>query len=175
MDLEATPSFIQMPIQLSTYRQQGFHRGRAALVELAWQILRVAAFASFNPLNWTRVLLLKAFGATIGRGVVIKPEVKIKFPWKLSIGDYCWIGEGVWIDNLAEVTIAENSCVSQGTYVCTGSHDWKSDSFDLITKPISIGKGCWIGAKVVIAPGVRIHDNTMIKMGSVITRDQPAE
>jgi hypothetical protein len=89
----------------------------------------------------------------VGTGVVIKPHVRVKFPWKLYIGDHSWIGESVWIDNLAQVTIGSNCCISQGAYLCTGSHRWDRDTFDLVTKPIVIEDQCWVGAMARVAPG----------------------
>jgi putative colanic acid biosynthesis acetyltransferase WcaF len=118
-----------------------------------------------------RVRLLRMFGAKIGNGVVIKPRVTVKFPWRLSVGDYAWIGEGVWIDNLANVSIGEQCCLSQGAYVCTGSHDWTSPRFELITKPVTIEPEAWICARATISPGVCIGRGAVVGLGVVITQD----
>ena len=59
---------------------------------------------SWFPISGFKRFLLRLFGAKIGKGVVIKPCVNIKYPWKLRIGNYVWIGENVWIDNLDTVT-----------------------------------------------------------------------
>lgn len=118
-----------------------------------------------------RVLALRAFGARIEDGVVIKPHVRVKFPWRLSIGAHSWIGEEVWIDNVADVSIGAHCCVSQGAYLCTGSHDWRSETFDLITESIEICDGAWICARVSIAPGVTIGAGAVVGLGSIITRD----
>ena len=91
--------------------------------------------------------LLRAFGAQIGRGVVIKPDVRIKFPWRLVVGKHTWIGQEAWIDNIAEVTIGSHVCISQGVYLCTGSHDHRKRAFDLIHKPIRVGDGAWLGER----------------------------
>ncbi|AFV97994.1 hypothetical protein B649_08410 [Candidatus Sulfuricurvum sp. RIFRC-1] len=111
--------------------------------------------------------LLRFFGSKIGTGVVIKPNVHIKYPWFLTIGDHCWIGEGVWIDNLAQVTIGANVCLSQGSYLLTGSHDYKKNTFDLITRPITVEEGTWIGAKAIVCPGVTCHNHSVLAVGSV--------
>src|SRR5262249_25820574 len=126
-------------MNLAQFSSREFIRGRPAWVEAAWMVLRVPVFASANPFNLTRVFLLRVFGARVGAGVVVKPGAKIKFPWRLSVGDHSWIGEDVWIDNLDRVTIGANSVVSQGVYLCTGNHDWKRETFDLVTAPIEIG------------------------------------
>ncbi len=121
-----------------------------------------------------RVFLLRAFGASIGRSVVIKPGVRVKFPWRLEIGDYCWIGEDVWIDNLARVTINANCCLSQGSYLCTGSHDWTDPAFSLIMRPITIAEGVWLCAKSVVGPGVSIDAGAVLGLGAVATNDLDA-
>lgn len=123
------------------------------------------------PGSRQRVLALRAFGARIEEGVVIKPHVRVKFPWRLSIGAHSWIGEEVWIDNLADVSIGAHCCVSQGAYLCTGSHDWRSETFDLITEPIRISDGAWICARASVAPGVTIGAGAVVGLGSIITRD----
>jgi putative colanic acid biosynthesis acetyltransferase WcaF len=124
-------------------------------------------FLPFSPL---KVAVLRAFGASIGRGVRIKPGVRVKFPWRLTVGEYSWLGEDLWIDNLDEVRIGAHCCISQGAYLCTGSHDWSSDTFDLITKPIVVEDHAWLGARSVVAPGVTVREGAVLGLGSVATR-----
>jgi putative colanic acid biosynthesis acetyltransferase WcaF len=109
------------------------------------------------------------FGATIGSGVVIKPRVRVKFPWQLVIGDHSWVGEGVWIDNLGVVQIGSNCCLSQAAYLCTGSHNWSSECFNLIVQPITLKNSVWIAARCVVGPGVMAEDGSVLSLGSVIT------
>ena len=116
-------------------------------------------------------MLLKIFGARIGKGVVIKPGVNIKYPWMLSIGDYTWLGEGVWIDNLAKVQIGSNVCVSQGALLLTGNHDYKRVSFDLIVGEITVKDGAWIGAKSVVCPGVICGTHSVLSVGSITSNN----
>jgi putative colanic acid biosynthesis acetyltransferase WcaF len=162
-------------MKLSTFSSSGFDRGRSAIVEGLWLVSRSVAFAHFNPLNASRVALLRIFGARIGRGVVVKPGVKVKFPWRFVVGDHSWIGEDVWVDNLAEVTVGSDSVVSQGAYLCTGNHDWSKESFDLQARPIAIGSQVWVAAKVSVGPGVAIGDGSVVSMGTVLTRSVPAD
>ena len=131
----------------------------------------MAFFSIRLPGSGWRTLLLRFFGARIGQGVVFKSGVRVKMPWRLTIGDHCWIGEDVWIDNLAEVRLGDHVCVSQGAYFCTGSHDWAKHSFDLIVKPIVVGPRAWIAAKCVVAPGVSVGDGAVLVLGSVATQD----
>jgi len=119
------------------------------------------------PVSGFKVFLLRLFGAKIGEGVRIKPGVLIKFPWRLSMGDYVWLGENLWIDNLAQVTIESHVCLSQGVYLCTGNHSWTDPNFKLITEPITIEEGSWIAARSVIGPGVTVKKGAVLGLGSV--------
>lgn len=110
--------------------------------------------------------MLKSFGAQIGKGVRVKPGVKVKFPWKLTVGKNSWLGEGLWIDNLAMVKIADNVCISQGVYICTGNHNWSKSTFPLKTESIHIGASAWIGAQARIAPGVTVGEGAILTLGS---------
>jgi putative colanic acid biosynthesis acetyltransferase WcaF len=93
--------------------------------------------------------------------VIIKPGVRVKYPWRLSIGDNSWLGEDCWIDNLAQVSIGANACISQGAYLCTGNHDWSDPAFGLVVKSIVVGDAAWIAAKALIAPGVSLGEGAV--------------
>jgi putative colanic acid biosynthesis acetyltransferase WcaF len=125
------------------------------------------------PISRLKSIVLRLFGAAIGRRSYIKPGLKVKFPWYLTVGDYCWIGEDVWIDNLAPVTIGSNVCVSQSAYLCTGNHDWKSVNMKLFRRPIVLNDGCWVGARSTICPGVTVGTAAVVAVGCVATRDIP--
>jgi putative colanic acid biosynthesis acetyltransferase WcaF len=165
----ATPD--QDAVDLAPYTTGEFHRGRPALVELAWLLAQALFVSSWLPGSLQRRVLLRLFGASLGKGVVIKPGVRVKFPWRLTVGDHSWIGEDVWIDNLGVVEIGRNCCLSQGAYLCTGSHDWRLQSFDLIVKPIVIDDCVWIAAKARVAPGVKLGAGSVLGLGSVATAD----
>jgi len=157
---------------LGAYRPPGdFARGRPALVELLWIVAQALLVSSFIPGSSHRRALLRLFGATIGARVVLKPGIRVKFPWRLSIGDNSWIGEQAWIDNLAPVTIGNDCCVSQGVYLCTGSHDWTAPGFDLITRAITLEPGAWVAAKAVVGPGVTIGRGAVLGLASVASGD----
>jgi putative colanic acid biosynthesis acetyltransferase WcaF len=123
------------------------------------------------PYSGFKRFLLRLFGAKIGKGVVIKPCVNIKYPWKLKIGNHVWIGENVWIDNLDMVTIGNNCCLSQGVFMLCGNHDYKSSSFDLKVSPIVLEDGAWIGAKAIVCPGVTVGTHAVLSVGSVATKN----
>src|SRR5947207_3559368 len=111
---------------------------------------------------------LRSFGEKIGKGVVIRANVNISFPWRLTIGDHVWIGEDVGILSLAPVTIGSNVCISQRAYLCTGSHDFRREDFKLKTAPVTVGDGTWIAALSFIAPGVKIGGSAVVSAGSVV-------
>jgi putative colanic acid biosynthesis acetyltransferase WcaF len=148
-----------------------FDRGRSRLMEALWQIVQTCFVSSNIPGSAIRVALLKLFGAEVGSGVRIKPRVRIKFPWKLTVGDNVWLGEGAWIDNLDQVKIGSNSCISQGAYLCTGSHDWGAAAFDLITGPINIEPSAWIAANATVGPGVTVREGAVLALGSTAVSD----
>lgn len=118
-----------------------------------------------------KLMILKLFGAKIGKRVYLKPCVLIKSPWNLVIGDDCWIGENVWIDNLDKVYIGSNVCISQGALLLTGNHDYTISSMPYRNAPIVIEDGAWVGAKSVVCPGVIVHENAILTVGSIATKD----
>ncbi len=128
----------------------------------------------YNPFGGLKRLVLRMFGAKIGKGVVIKPRVNIKYPWFLEIGDYTWIGEGVWIDNLGKVKIGANVCISQEAFLLSGNHNYKKKSFDLIVKDIILEDGAWVGAKAIVVGGVTCHSHSVLSAGSVAVKSLEA-
>ncbi len=139
---------------------------------LGWLIISNFFFLTNIPYpNNFKVFLLKLFGAKIGHNVVIKPWVKIKLPWQLELNDHIWLGENCWIDNISKITIGSNSCISQGALLITGNHDFSKVSFNLISKPIILEEGSWIGANAIVSGGVTIHSHAVLSIGSVTTKD----
>ena len=159
---------------LSSYNNAWFgpEIGAGKIKQLTWYFVNCLFF--INPLNPSiglKKFLLRLFGATIGKGVWIKQSVNIKYPWKLVIGDHSWIGEAVWIDNLAKVTIGSNVCISQGAMLLTGNHNYKEVSFDLMIGSIVLEDGVWIGAKSLVGPGVTCASHAVLSAYSVTYRN----
>ncbi|MCX7986798.1 MAG: putative colanic acid biosynthesis acetyltransferase [Bacteroidales bacterium] len=162
-------------VDLSQYDNSWYHPGRNRSVLILWYLINETFFRTgIFPSSSFKCWLLRLFGAKVGKGVVIKPHVNIKYPWRLTIGNHCWIGEGVWIDNLGHVTIADNVCISQGAMLLTGNHNYRIPTFDLIIKPIIIHDGVWIGAKATVCPGVTCFTHSILTVGSVATKDLEA-
>ena len=161
-------------VDLGNYCNRVYDPGRGLLVRTLWYYASVLVFESgWFPFNGVKTRLLRWFGARLGTGVRIKPHVRIKYPWRLSVGDHCWIGQEVWIDNLADVELGSHVCVSQRAYLCTGSHNHRSPGFELITGPIRVGNGAWLGAGCLIVCGTTVGANSLVAGGSVVTKDVP--
>lgn len=154
---------------LSKFNNSWYSPGGNALKRLCWYFTNAVWINSAFPINGIKLFLLRLYGAKIGSGVVIKPHVNIKYPWLLDVGDNVWIGEYVWIDNLAKVTIADNVCVSQGALLLCGNHNYKKETFDLIVGDITLEQGVWIGAKATVCPGVTCKSHSVLAVGSVAT------
>ncbi|MFN8708127.1 MAG: WcaF family extracellular polysaccharide biosynthesis acetyltransferase [Planctomyces sp.] len=155
--------------ELRHYKNSDYSPGRKTLVLLIWYYFSLLCMENgLFPISRAKVFLLRIFGAKIGAGVVIKPNVRIKFPWRLTVGDHCWIGQEVWIDNLANVTLESDVCISQGAYLCTGSHDHRSPTFELKVAPILVKHGAWIAAKAIILQGAVIEAGEVVSAGAVV-------
>ena len=142
--------------------------GAGRLKQVCWYFVNVLFFKNaFNISSGFKVYLLRLFGASVGDGVVVKPAVNIKYPWKLVIGSHSWIGEEVWIDNLSNVLIGDSVTISQGALLLTGSHDHSKETFDFISSPIIIEDGAWIGARAVVVGGVTCHTHSILGINSV--------
>lgn len=152
-------------MDLRKYNNAGFNRGASLAKQACWLVTGGVLMSSWLPGSGWRRSVLRLFGAKIGTDVVIKPGVRVKFPWRLSVGDYSWIGEDVWIDNLAEVCIGRHVCVSQGVYICTGSHDWSRQTFDLIVKPVVLSDHAWACAFSKLGPGAIMEEGSVLAMG----------
>lgn len=161
-------------IDLARFDNGDFQRGAPRLKELAWWWARSLFFSGWFPLpSFLKVLVLRLFGAKVGKGVVIRSRVDISFPWRLSLGDHVWVGDEVKILSLAEVEVGSHVCLSQRAFLCTGSHDFESTAFDLRTAPIRIGMGCWIGAQAFVGPGVVFGPESRCLAGAVVVRPVP--
>jgi putative colanic acid biosynthesis acetyltransferase WcaF len=163
-------------VDLSCFANPEYDPGRGVIARTLWYYVSLLVFESgWLPLSGPKRRLLRLFGARVGEGVVIKPQVRIKYPWRLAIGDHCWIGQDVWIDNIDDVRIGSHVCVSQYAYLCTGSHDPSRITFDLIHKPIIVEDGAWLAARCMVLPGVTVGANAIVAGGSVVARDvEPA-
>lgn len=150
----------------------GLNRGVLKSTEMLWYLVKIIFFLSSFPFpSQFKVMLLKLFGAKVGKGVVIKPRVNIHFPWKLIIGNDVWIGEEAFLLNFENLTIGDNVCISQRAFLCGGNHDYKTPSMLYRNGTITLENGCWIGASVFVAPNVTIGVDTVVSAGSVVSQN----
>lgn len=152
---------------LSTYNNSDYNPG-SPVKRVLWYFISLIFFKnSLFPFYSFKSFLLRSFGAKLGRGLIIKPNVNIKYPWFLSIGDHCWIGENVWIDDLCEIKIGSHVCISQGALLLSGNHNYSQPNFPLMLKPIIIEDGVWIGAKAIVCGGAVCASHAVLTAGSV--------
>ncbi len=161
-------------VDLRKYDQSNFDRGRPNWLILLWWLVQAIAFPlSLHNFHSFRCWLLRLFGAKIGKGVRVRPTARFTYPWKVSIGDYSWIGDDVVLYSLDIIEIGSHCVVSQKSYLCTASHDMQNQAFSLITAPIKIGNGVWIATDCFVAPGVNIGSNAVIGVKSSVFSDIP--
>jgi putative colanic acid biosynthesis acetyltransferase WcaF len=164
-------TYLRLQTDLSKY-DNSWYEQPPFLKNLLWFITNSVVFNSFLPIPMSvKSMILRCFGAKIGKGVVIKPRVTIKYPWLLLVENYVWIGEGVWIDNLVPVKIGANACLSQGAMLLTGNHDYTLSTFDLRVGEITIETGVWIGARAIVCPGIVAKSHAVLAVNSVANKD----
>jgi putative colanic acid biosynthesis acetyltransferase WcaF len=161
-----------MKTDLKKYNNLWYNSGKIFIICFLWYFINVLFLRSpLNPFSSIKVFLLRLFGAKIGQGVNIKPAVNIKYPWRLYIGNCVWIGENVWIDNLDDVLIGDNCCISQGAMLLCGNHNYKKTTFDLIIGKIVLEDGVWIGAQSIVCPNVICKSHSVLAVNSVATKN----
>lgn len=160
-------------VDLARYRNPpDLDKGCGFAVRALWFLAN--AFVLQNralPSSAARILALRLFGARIGPGAIVRPGVNVKSPWYLTMGANCWLGENVWIDSVAPVSLGDNVCISQGAYLCCGNHDWADPAFGKKVRPITVEGGVWIAAHAVIMPGVVLRSHSVVSAGAVVTRN----
>lgn len=154
---------------LSKFNNSWYNPGALWLTRIMWYCANATFFNSYFPFYSIKIFLLRMYGAKVGRGVVIKPKVNIKYPWNITIGDNAWIGENVWLDSLGKINIGANSCLSQGAMLITGNHNYKKSGFDLMVGDIILDEGTWIGTGAIVCAGVTCKSHSVLAAGSVAT------
>lgn len=143
------------------------------LAFLVWRLIQNTVFSLLYCPYFLRVLLLRLYGASIGKGVLIRRGVKVHFPWNLEIGDNCWIGEEVWFINHEKVKIGSNVCISQRSIICSGGHDYRSASLEYAHKPIEIKDGAWVCLDAKVLPGVIVGECSVVSAGEIVRKSIP--
>ena len=171
--MEPSPPERSATRDLSSFTGAGYDKGRSIAWQAVWLVTDSLVFKRWWFPARARNVVLRMFGASIGDGVLIRHGVRIHWPWKLTIGRNSWIGVDAWILNLERVAIGENTCISQGVMLCTGSHDASSPSFDFDNGPIDVGDCVWLGARSTVLRGVTIGNDVLIGACCLVVTDVP--
>jgi putative colanic acid biosynthesis acetyltransferase WcaF len=158
--------------RLGTYKGQGWDKG-SKVKNALWMIVHGTVFTAWWFPRRLRPVVLRIFGAKIGKGVVIRHRVRVQWPWYLSIGDDSWVGEGSWLYSAGQITIGSDVCLSQGVFLCAGDHDFKSSDFRPRPGPITIHDGVWLAAEALVLREVTIGTGTVVGGRAIVTKDVP--
>jgi putative colanic acid biosynthesis acetyltransferase WcaF len=149
-------------------------RGRSKVLVQLWWLVQATLFRwSPQVLYGWRRFLLRLFFAKIGKRVILRPTVKVTYPWNVTIGDYSWIGDDAVLYSLAPINIGENVVISQKAYLCAGSHDYSKVTFDIFGESITVKDEAWIATDVFISPGIIIGKGTVVGARSSVFHDLP--
>lgn len=159
--------------RLARFTGQGYDKGRPVAVCAAWAMLAEPVTRSILCPPSVRAKVLRAFGATIGTNVNIRNDVRIHWPWKLTIGDNTWIGVGSYLLNLEPITIGDDVCISQQAFLCTGSHKADDQAFEYDNAPITIKDGSWVAARATILRGVTVGRDAVVGATALVVKDVP--
>jgi len=160
--------------RLGGFTGAGYDKGRPVLVQALWFAVLNLIFVKWWLPPRFRPTILRLFGANVGQGVLIRHRVRVQWPWKLTIGDHVWIGEEAWLLNLEPIEIGSDTCVSQAVFLCAGSHDRRSPTFEFDNGPIRLGRGVWVAARAVVLRGVSVGDGAVVGANAVVAKDVPA-
>lgn len=159
-----------MSIDLSKAGKGNYFSDKNFWVQALWFFLEAVIIDNrLNPSSALRVFLLRLFGAKIGENCLCPHAIRVKYPWKLKVGDRVWIGDGVWIYNQDQITIGSDVCISQKTFLTCGSHEYKTN-MDLKVAPIVIEDGAWVSSMCVVQMGVTIGRDSLVTPLSVVHR-----
>jgi putative colanic acid biosynthesis acetyltransferase WcaF len=160
---------------LSRFRMPSGFRGRTGTIVQLWWLVQWFLFRPSPQVFYGfRRSLLRLFGAQIGKEVLVRPTAWITYPWKLSIGDYSWIGDEVVLYSLGRIVIGAHTVISQRSYLCAGTHDFTQATFDISAQPVHIADQVWVATDVFIGPGVSIGEGTVVGARSSVYKDLPA-
>lgn len=163
-------------IRLDQFDHSKIDRGASKVKMVLWMIIKAIFFETALP--WPYALkraLLRLFGARIGKGVVIRTRVYVHFPWRLEVGDHCWIGDGSQLLSVASITMEDHVALAHEVYLAAGGHDINSATMVPKNEPIHIKSGTWIASRAFVGPGVTINEDVVVAAAAVVVRDvEPA-
>jgi putative colanic acid biosynthesis acetyltransferase WcaF len=144
------------------------------LLRVAWSVVSLLLF---KPTPWFlyawRAMLLRLFGARVGKGCHVYPRVAVWAPWHLTLGDHVGVANGVTLYAMDKIVIGDYAVISQGAHLCGGSHDYNRENFQLVAKPIEIGPHAWVCAEAFIHPGVVVPEGAVVGARAVVSKSLP--
>ena len=161
-------------VRLDQFSTAGFDRGASRAKEIAWYFIKVWFFLS--PWPWPNRLkrwLLIRFGAKIGKGLYMRPRVNIHMPWKLTMGDYCSVGDMADLLNMESITMGNHVTIGHQAYIAAASHDPRSRTFAYANKPVVIESGVWVATRAFVGAGVTIGENSVIGACATVLKSVP--
>lgn len=160
--------------RLAQFTGRGHEPGRPVPTLALWFAIGDPISRSVLVPAGVRARLLRAFGAQIGENVNIRHDVHIHFPWKLTVGDNSWVGVGTHLLNVEPITIGEDVCISQQSYLCTGSHRADDPAFEYDNAPIVVEDGAWLALRSTVLRGVTIGRDAVVGACALVGKDVPA-
>ena len=136
--------------------------------EYAWPLL---CRWTPKPFNGWRILVLRIFGARIEGRPFVHPRARIQVPWNISLADGACIGDRTTLYSLDTIEVGTDAVLAQEAYICTGTHDFEQDSLPLLTAPVRILRGAFVGARAFVMPNVTIGAGSIVGACAVVTRD----
>ena len=130
---------------------------------------------SFHNLYGYRALLLRCFGAKLGRNVRIRRTARIEIPWNVELADNVSVGDHAILYSLGKITIGRWSFVSQYAHLCAGTHDQTTRTYPLLRLPITLGEDVWVAADAFVGPGVTVGDRTVVGARASAFADLPSD
>ena len=162
-----------MGLDLKNYKNR--HSQKSKILRLAWNVVWMLFFrttpARIGIFNAWRAFLLRCFGAKIGKGCAIFPNVEVWQPWKLTLGDYVALDWDVICYTVDKIAIGSQTTVSRGAFLCCASHDVTSPIMELTHAPITIGSNAWIAARAIVMPGRDVGDGAVVAAGATVVND----
>jgi putative colanic acid biosynthesis acetyltransferase WcaF len=142
------------------------------LARLLWGAVYLLFYrTSPRPMYAWRAMLLRLFGAKVGRGCHFYPAGKVWAPWNLVCEDCCTLADGAEIYNPSPVILGSHCILSQQAYLCGATHDYNHPDFPMISYSMTLGAYSWICARASVSPGVNVGPGAVLGLGSVATRD----
>jgi len=139
---------------------------------LLWAGVEATLFrCSFHTMNRWRSLLLRLFGAKVGKHCIIRRTLRVFYPWNVEIGEMCILGDSASLYSLGKITLGDRSMVSQEAYLCAGTHDYTKASLPLVTMPITVNREAWVCARAFVGPGVTVGEGAVVAAGAVVVKN----